>query len=140
MLRRIKYTIVGPTVENACRDGQQFVLQPCATPPDICVACGNPAYGNVLHKKFPDNQYLWLWPTPLEIIAYFLYPFVDKYLFDFAFCSNCTGSLLASVRIDDDLAVFKGASQRFLESLPLITTEVASEKNRDWIDRKFRTK
>ena len=140
MLKRITYTIAGPTVENAYRDGQQFVLQPSATLPDICVACGNPAYGNVSHKKFPDSGYLWVWPTPLDLIAYFLYLFVDKYFFDFPFCPNRTsgGILLTSVRIDDNLAVFKGASQGFLESLPLITPEVVSEKNRDWIERKVR--
>ncbi len=140
MLKGIAYTIAGPTVANAYRDGQQFVLQPRATLPDICVACGNSACGNVSHKKFPDSRYLWVWPTPLDLIAYFLYLFVDKYFFDFPFCPNCPQNrfLLASVRIDDDLAVFTGASQRFLESLPLITPDVASEKNREWIERKFR--
>ena len=134
----MQYSVPHRTVENAYRDGQQLVLQPQVSLPDVCINCGNSAYGNIVHKKFPDQRYLWVLPTPLALLAGILYLFMDRYLFDFPFCANCSpGFPLTAVRIDENLAVFNGANARFLDALPPITPAVASEKNREWIDRKL---
>jgi hypothetical protein len=56
------------SVRNTFRDDAYLVLQIGSSLPDICVACGNPAFGNVIHKEFDDRDLWWVLPTPLDVI------------------------------------------------------------------------
>jgi len=132
------YTSKGSPARNAYRCGGELVVLPGASFPDICVGCGNPAWGNVTTREFFDLGGLWiLLPTGLDLIALGLR---KRYLFEFPFCSNCPhGSFcLKKVRVDDHLSVFRGASNGLLDSLPEMTLLVEKEKNRSWFRRRFR--
>jgi hypothetical protein len=124
---------------NAYRDGKNLVLQPHSSLPDVCIACGGPACGNSLHKALPELTHWWyLLPPGLDIISQLM--FGKRYLFDFPFCPNCPPDRfrVSAVRLDKYLAVFRGASESLLDSLPGLPPDVAEEKNRTWFQRKFR--
>jgi hypothetical protein len=131
------YNKQSATVRNAYRAGHELVLQFGGSLPDVCVACGSPAWGNVEKKEFPTTPLWWLLPTPFDIIGLI---FGTRYVFDFPFCSNCSPELfqLKPTRLDSHLAVFVGASGRLLELLPSLPPDVAAEKNSTWLQRKFR--
>jgi hypothetical protein len=42
------------------------------------------------------------------------------------------------IRLDEDLAVFRGASQSLLNLLPPMPPDVAAERSRGWLQRKFK--
>jgi hypothetical protein len=137
-VRKITYTSKGPPTRNAYRSGIELVVLPGASFPDTCVGCGNPAQGSVITREFFDLGELWfLLPTVLDLVALGLR---KRYLFDFPFCSNCPpGSFrLMKMRLDDHLGVFFGASKAFLDSVPLVPPDVEVEKNRSWLQRRFR--
>ena len=69
--------------------------------------------------------------------------FGTRYTFDFPFCGSCTQPLvqftpLRPIRLDEDLAVFRGASQLLLNLLPPMSPDVAVERSRGWLQRKFK--
>ena len=118
-MRRVVYTSVtvsGPS-RNAYRDSTQLVLRQGAQLPDICIRCGNRAWGNVLHKDLPDHT-IWIivLPPPVDIIVD---PLLRRhYRFEFPFCPNCPPeqSCLSPRRLDGYLAVFGVVSRAFLDS------------------------
>jgi hypothetical protein len=137
-MRRITYTSKSPSPQNAYRFGDELVVQPVASFPDICVGCGKRAWGNVTNKEFYDLGELWiLLPFGLDIIALGLR---KHYFFDFPFCSSCPPSSfrLKKVRVDDYLGIFFDVPEVFLDSLPLMSQLVEQERNRSWFQRKFR--
>jgi len=137
-MRHITYTSEDSSTRNAYRCGSELVVLPGASFPDVCVGCGNPAWGNVTNREFYDLGGLWiLLPSGLDLIALGLR---KRYLFEFPFCSNRPPSSfrLKKVRVDDYLGVFCGASKAFLDSLPLIPSDVEKERNRSWLERRFR--
>ena len=140
-MRRVDYTFVvtsGPS-RDAYRDSSELIVRPGAQLPDICIRCGNRAWGNVLHKDLPDyTVWLIVLPSLLGLIVNALVR--GCYGFDFPFCPNCPpdGSYLFPRRIDDHLAVFGVVCRAFLDSLPPMPADVAVEKNRTWLQRKFR--
>ena len=126
------------TAENSYRNGDELVILPKASFPDLCVGCGMPAYGNVIEREFFDLGQWWITlPTLLDIFALI---FRKHYVFDFPFCPNCPpGSFpLRKIRVDIHLAVFSGACKAFLNSLPFATTNVVEERKRTWLRRRFR--
>jgi hypothetical protein len=131
------YSEQSATVRNAYCAGHELVLQLACSLPDVCVACGSPAWGNVEKKEFPATPLGWLLPAPFDIIGLI---FGTRYVFDFPFCSNCAPELfqLKPTRLDSHLAVFVGASGRFLELLPPLPPDVAAEMNSTSLQRKFR--
>lgn len=137
-MRQITYTLKASSEQNAYRSGSELIILPGASFPDICVGCGNPAWGNVTTREFLDLGELWiLLPTGLDFIALGLR---KRYLFDFPFCSNCPPSSfrIKKVRVDDYLSVFLNAPMAFLNSLPPMTPLVEKERNRTWFQRRFR--
>jgi hypothetical protein len=137
-VRQITYTRKDHAAQNVYRNGVELVVLPGATFPDICVGCGKPAWGNTITKEYFALGELWfLLPTVLDLIAFGLR---KRYLFDFPFCSTCPpGSFsLRKVRLDDYLGVFTGAAKAFLDSLPVIPPVVEVERNRSWLQRRFR--
>jgi hypothetical protein len=137
----ISYSEQSASVRNVFRDGAYLVLEIGSSLPDICVACGNPAFGNVIHKEFDDRDLWWALPTPIDVIYVIAQSiFGKRYVFDFPFCPNCPpGRLrLAPTRLDRHLAVFVRASQSLLNLLPPMPPDVAVERSRDWLQRKFR--
>jgi len=48
----IIYSAQSATVKNAYREGANLLLLDGCSLPDICVACGNPASGNVERREF----------------------------------------------------------------------------------------
>lgn len=137
-MRQITYTKKVSSEQNAYRSGSELIILPGAAFPDICLGCGNQAWGNVTTKEFLDLGELWiLLPTGLDLIALGLR---KRYLFEFPFCSNCPPSSfrLKKVRVDDYLSVFLDAPKAFLDSLPLMPSSVEKEKNRSWLQKRFR--
>ena len=129
-MRQITYTSKGSSARNSYRYGSELIVLPGASFPDICVGCGNPAWGNVANTEFHDFGGYWiLLPSGLDLIALGLR---KRYLFDFPFCSNCPPSSfrLKKVRVDDYLSVFLNAPKAFLDSLPLMPSPVQKERNR----------
>jgi hypothetical protein len=140
-MMEIPFSAQSGTVRNAYRDRAFLVLQMGASLPDVCVICGNPAWSNVVHKGF-DNRDLWWWLPPWIDLTYFILHSAlgTRYTFDFPFCPNCSVSLVRNfypIRLDEDLAVFRGASQSLLNLLPLMPPDVAAERSRGWLQRKF---
>ena len=137
-MRDIPYTLkVGP-IENAYNDGRLVLLRRAALP-DVCVVCGAPAWGNVCHKEFEPHRFsswallLLLWEVVHLIIG-------KRYLFDFPFCSTCEpGDFdLHPVRLNDDFAVFTGASGTLLKSLPQLPSDLQAEIEGSWLQRALR--
>jgi hypothetical protein len=142
MLRQV-YTSVATSgsTRNAYRDGQELVVRPDAQLPDICMHCGRPARGNVLHTKFPDSIFGGWWvllPWPLEVIVGGL--LLGRFQFEFPFCEFCLPdwSRIFPTRLDSHLGVFVVAARPFLDSLPPMPPSVAAEKNKTWWQRKLR--
>ena len=137
----ISYSGQSASVRNAYRDDAYLVLQTGSSLPDVCVGCGNPARGNVIHKGFDDRDLWWVLPTPIDVIYVILQSlFGKRYVFDFPFCRDCPPGCfqLAPSRLDRRLAVFVRASQSLLSLLPPMPPDVAVERSRDWLQRKFR--
>ena len=66
-----------------------------------------------------------------------------RYTFDFPFCRSFIQPLvqftpIRPIRLDEDLAVFRGASQSLLNLLPPMPPDVAAERSRGWLQRKFK--
>jgi hypothetical protein len=137
----ISYSEQSASVRSAYREGACLVLQIGSSLPDVCVACGNPAWGNVIHKEFDDRNLWWALPTPIDVIyAIAQSIFGKRYVFDFPFCPNCSPGRfqLTPTRLDRRLAVFVGTSQSLLDLLPPLSPDVAAENSRIWIERQFR--
>ncbi len=132
-MMEIPFSEQSGAVRNAYRDRAFLVLQMGASLPDVCVVCGNPAAGNVVHKRFgPDFIYFVLQSA-----------FGTRYTFDFPFCRSCIPPFvqitpIRPTRLDEDLAVFRGASQSLLNLLPPMPPDVAAERSRGWLQRKFK--
>jgi hypothetical protein len=131
-------------MRNAYRDRTFLVLQMGASLPDVCGVCGNPAAGNVVHKKFGSPHLWWLLPPWIDFFYFVLEVALGtRYTFDFPFCRNCIPSRVQfthvrPIRLDDDLAVFRGASQSLLDQLPPMPPDVTAERGRSWLERKFK--
>ena len=132
-------------VRNAYRDHACLVLQIGASLPDVCVACGNPAGGNVVHKRFGPPDLWWVMLPPLTDFIYFIFQTAlgTRYTFDFPFCRSCNPPLvqltrIRPIRLDEQLAVFRGASPSLLNLLPPMPPDVAAERNRGWLQRNFK--
>jgi hypothetical protein len=136
LVSTINYSEQSSYVQNAYRTGDELVLQAGCSLPDLCVACGSPAWGNVEKRKFEPPGW-WLLPWPFDIIRLWS---GRNYLFSFPFCPNCGPEhfSLKPGRLDSQLAVFTGAPKRLLDALPPMPPEVEEEKNTSWIQRKFR--
>ena len=138
-MAEIVYSAQSAIVRNAYREGADLLLLDGCSLPDICVACGNPAYGNVERREFSkSNPWVYGLPFALDIIVGLI--FTKTFLFAFPFCSNCPPDRLrlTPVRLDRDLVVLRGASEGVLGRLPPPPPEVAAERNSSWIQRKFR--
>jgi hypothetical protein len=129
-------------VRNAYRDGASLVLQMGSSLPDVCVVCGNTAWGNVVHKGFGNRDLWWVLPPWIDFTYFILQSALGTcYTFDFPFCPNCSPPLvqkLSPIRLDEHLAVFRGASQLLLNLLPPMPPDVAAERSRGWLQRKLR--
>ncbi len=85
-MHEISFSEQSPSVRNAYRDGAYLVLQTGSSLPDVCVACGNPAWGNLIHKEFDDRDLWWMLPTPINVIYVTAQSiFGKRYVFDFPF-------------------------------------------------------
>jgi hypothetical protein len=134
----IVYTSQRPSPHEVYRCEDDLVVLPGASFPDICVGCGEPAWGNVTKRTFYDLGELCLWlPSFWDIVAFLLR---KEYLFSFPFCSNCPQDMfqIEKTRLDGHLSVFSGASKALVDSLPIIPPDVEAEKNRSWLKRRFR--
>ena len=131
-------------VRNAYRDRTFLVLQMGASLPDMCVVCGNPAAGNVVRKRFGPPDLWWVLPPWVDFTYFILQSALGtRYTFDFPFCRSCIPTFvqftrIRPIRLDEDLAVFRGASQSLLNLLPPMPPDVAVERSRGWLERKFR--
>jgi|SRR5579864_7996679 len=138
ILREVTYTSRNLPARKAYRCGQELVVLPGVSFPDICVGCGKPAHGSAIRKEFFDLGDLWfMLPTVLDLFAYVVR---KQYFFDFPFCSNCPPETfhLVKMRCDDHLAAFLGAHRVFVDSLPFAPLELVEERNRGWFERRFR--
>ena len=137
-MAEISYSAQSATVKNAYRQGNDLLLLDGCSLPDICVACGNPAYGNVERKEFSKpNPWIYLLPMVLHVIADLT--LTKTFLFAFPFCPNCPPDRLrlTPIRLNRDLVVLRGASEGVLSRLPPPPPELA-QPNRSWLHRKFR--
>jgi len=140
-MTEIPFSAQSGAVRNAYRDRAFLVLQMGASLPDVCVVCGNPAWGNVVHEGFGNRDLWWVLPPWIDFTYFILQSALGtRYTFDFPFCPNCSQSLIqkfSPIRLDEDLAVFRGASQSLLNLLPLMPPDVAAERRRGWLQRRF---
>ena len=130
------YSEQSALVRNAFSAGHELVLRVGSSLPDVCVACGGRAWGNVEKKEFEAIAW-WLLPSPFDIIQLL---FGTRYVFTFPFCPNCSPEnfQLKPVRLDSRLAVFTGASKQLLDLLPPMPPDVSAEKKNSWLQRHFR--
>jgi hypothetical protein len=138
-MTEIVYSAQSATVKNAYREGADLLLLDGCSLPDICVACGNAASGNVERKEFSKlSPWFLALPLGLDLVAQLI--LTNKFLFAFPFCPNCPPERLrlTPVRLDRKLVVLRGASQRVLDWLPPPPPEVAAERHQPWLQRKFR--
>ena len=71
-------------VRNAYRDRAFLVLQMGTSLSDVCVACGNPSAGNMVHKRFGPPDLCWVLPPLTDFIYFGLQSaFGTRYTFDF---------------------------------------------------------
>jgi hypothetical protein len=139
-MSEIPYTVKSAEVRNAYRDGEYLVLQRQCSLPDVCVSCGQPAWGNVIHKEFSLRLLWWLLPSLFDFIYLTVHEILGKrYLFDFPFCPNCSPDRfrLRPVRLTDVLAFFEGACQPFMDLLPF-SSPGPGETRPYWFEKKFR--
>jgi hypothetical protein len=138
----IVYTANGMKVRNVYRDNRLLVVRRGAVFPDICIGCGRPARGNVMHREFSGLSVWFLLPNGLGLLADSI--FGKRYHFDFPFCASCPPDRLqlGAARLDTHLAIFSehinGFPSTFMDSLPAIPPDVLAEKNRSWLQRRFR--
>jgi hypothetical protein len=143
-MTEIPFSEQSAAVRNAYRDRAFLVLQMGASLPDVCVVCGNPAAGNVVHKRFAPADFGWVLPPLIDFIHFVSQSaFGTRYTFDFPFCRSCVLprvqlTPIRPIRLDEDLAVFRGASQSLLNLLPPMPPDVATERSRGWLQRKFK--
>jgi hypothetical protein len=138
-MAEIIYSAQSATVRNAYRDREDLLLLQDSSLPDICVACGNAACGNVQRTKLSQLS-PWFFALPLGLDLLALLILTDKFVFDLPFCPNCPPDRLRlkPVRLDWELVVLRGASERVLELLPAPPPDVAAERKRSWLQRKLR--
>jgi hypothetical protein len=142
-LRNVPYTLTVGPIENAYSDNHLYwqfsrlVVLRSASLPDVCVVCGSPARGNVLHKEFEQRGLLSHLPSLLHIV-YLI--FGKRYLLDFPFCPTCEPDnfQLSPLHINDSFAIFGNASRVLLKSLPLVPTDLAKQIDGNWLQRSFR--
>jgi hypothetical protein len=135
----VTYTCAGTSARNVYRDNCQLVVRPGAVFPDVCIGCGKPAWRNVRQQVFTKQSLLWfILPPGFDFIADVALR--TDYHFDLPFCSICPADRprLRELRLDRALAVFNGAARGLLDSLPPMPSDVAAEKSRTWLQRKFR--
>ena len=61
----------------------------------MCVLCGNPAAGNVVHKRFGPPDHWWVLPPLTDFIYFVLQSALGtRYTFDFPFCRSCIQPLV----------------------------------------------
>jgi hypothetical protein len=138
-MTEILYSAQSGITKNAYRNGDELLLVQNCSLPNICIACGNGTYGNAERKEMPKiSPWFWVLPTGLDLLALFMLS--DKFVFDFPFCPNCPPSALRlkPVRLDWELVVLRGASERVLELLPPPPPDVAAERKLSWLQRKIR--
>src|SRR5882724_10021975 len=106
-MMEIPFSEQSGAVRNTYRDGAFLVLQMGGSLPDVCVVCGNPAAGNVVHKRFGSPDLWWVLP-PLTGFIYFVLRSAlgTRYRFDFPFCRSCTPTLvqftsIRPIRLDE---------------------------------------
>lgn len=139
-LRNVLYTLTIGAIEDAyCEvdaymEPSRLILFRRAALPDICVVCGSPARGNVLHKEFEQGGWLAHLPSILQVVYLVL---GKRYLLDFPFCSTCTPDefQLSPLQMHDDFAIFGNASKALLKSLPLLPPDLAEEMEGSWLRR-----
>lgn len=122
-MAEIIYSAQSATVRNAYREGADLLLLDGCSLPDICVACGNPALGNVERKEFSRSS-PWFYALPLFLDLVAMLAFRNKFLFAFPSCPNCPPQRLRlrPVRLDRRLVVLRGASPaRFRLASPATT-------------------
>jgi hypothetical protein len=138
-MSEILYTEQSGSTRNAYRENAKLVLLRGNSLPDVCVACGNPARGNVMRKKLPEVS-LWFWLSPPGFDFILDLIFAKRYVFEFPFCPNCPPGRfrLTPARLDEHLAIFVGTCQTLLDLLPPLPPDVAVEKNLTWFRRRFR--
>ena len=137
-MTEIVYSAQSATVKNAYREGADLLLLDGCSLPDICVACGNAAFGNVERTQFSKpSLWFYLLPPVLDLIAQL--SLTRTFLFAFPFCPNCPPDRLrlTPLRLDRELVVLRGASEGVLGRLSPPPPEVAAERNRPWLHRKF---
>jgi hypothetical protein len=143
-MMEIQFSEQSGAVRNAYSGGAFLVLQMGASLPDVCVVCGYPAGGNVVHKRFGPPDLWWVLPPLTDFIYLVLQSALGtRYTFDFPFCRSCIPRLvqftpIRPIRLDEDLAVFRGASQSLLNLLSPMPPDVAAERSRGWLERKFK--
>jgi len=141
-VRDIVYTSNGTQVRNVYRDSHRLVVRRGAVFPDVCIGCGRPAWGNVLHSEFSGFGVWFVLPSGFDVLAHSI--FGKRYHFDFPFCASCAPDRvqLTKVRLDTHLAVFmahiNAFPSTFMDSLPAVPPDVAAEENRTWLQRTFR--
>ncbi len=142
-MRDVIYISKGTKVRNVYRDGHRLVVRRGAVFPDICIGCGRPAWGNVMHREFSGVGVWWLvLPPGFDLLANSI--FGKRYHFDFPFCASCPPDRLRlkEVRLDSHLAIFKAHiddfPSAFMDSLPPLPPDVAAEAKRTWLQRTFR--
>jgi hypothetical protein len=133
-MAEIPYTVKSPEVRNAYRYEQYLILQRECSLPDVCIACGQPACGNVIHKEISSGRLWWLLPPLFDFIYLTAHEVLGRrYSFYFPFCPNCASDRfrLKLIRLTGVLAIFAGACQPFLDLLPF------SSPGPYWFERKF---
>ena len=141
-MRDIVYTSSGTKVRDVYRDNHRLIVRRGAVFPDICIACGKPAWGNVTHREFSGFSVWFLLPNGLGLLADSI--FGKRYHFDFPFCPSCPPDRLQlrTVCLNTHLAIFmahiSAFPSTFMDRLPSIPPEVAEEVNRPWLQRTFR--
>jgi hypothetical protein len=136
------YTSKGTKLRNVYRDDDRLVVRREAVFPDICIGCGKPAWGNVMHKEFSGLSVWFVLPTGLGVVANSI--FGKRYHFDVPFCASCPPDRLQlrEVRLDTRLAIFTARKNAFpstfLDSLPPVPPDIAAEAKRTRLQRTFR--
>jgi len=131
------YAVKPAAVRSAYCDGAYLILQMHYSLPDVCVACGQPAWGNVTHREFKPRLLWFVLPPPLDYIYLVLQEVLGKSrVFDFPFCPNCPPCRfgLKAIRLTNGLAIFEGACKAFLDVLPRPVSRIA-EPRPNWFER-----
>ena len=127
-------------IENAYL-GQSADLVMCreASLPDVCIACGTPAGGNIYRAEFEPYRYP-SWHIPIFYdVAYWIAG--SRYVVNFPFCSICKPEDfdIHARRINEKFGFFGGVSSTFLKLLPRIPLELAVELEGTWVQRALRS-